>query len=100
MTHFGASDDVEAQMAELAERLDTWAALARTEDIETFITVATTEIERGADPERRGAYVQAAPPEQLYAGLERYWSKREHGDASTAQASTHAGKSGRARRST
>jgi glyoxylase-like metal-dependent hydrolase (beta-lactamase superfamily II)/cell division septum initiation protein DivIVA len=99
MTHFGSSEDVEEQLAELSERLDTWAALARTEDLETFVTVVESEIERGAGPERRGAYVQAAPPEQLYAGLERYWSKRE-ADGSTAQASTHAGKSGRAKRST
>jgi glyoxylase-like metal-dependent hydrolase (beta-lactamase superfamily II) len=99
MTHFGSSEDVEEQLAELSERLDTWAALARTEDLETFITVVESEIERGAGPERRGAYVQAAPPEQLYAGLERYWTKRE-ADGSTAQASTHAGKSGRAKRST
>ena len=29
MTHFGASDDVEAQLAEIGQRLDVWAALAR-----------------------------------------------------------------------
>jgi glyoxylase-like metal-dependent hydrolase (beta-lactamase superfamily II)/cell division septum initiation protein DivIVA len=100
MAHFGASEDVEAQLTEVGERLDLWAALARTEDMDTFIDVVENEIERGASPERRGAYVQAAPPEQLYVGLERYWEKREHGDGSTAKASTHAGRSGRAKRST
>jgi hypothetical protein len=34
------------------------------------------EIERGAEPGAVPAYAQAAPPEQLYAGLERYWRKR------------------------
>jgi glyoxylase-like metal-dependent hydrolase (beta-lactamase superfamily II)/cell division septum initiation protein DivIVA len=98
MTHFGASNDVEEQLAELSERLDTWAALVRTEELESFVRVVQDEIERGASPELRGSYVQAAPPAQLYAGLERYWSKRETDEVPTAKASTHAGKAGRAKR--
>ncbi len=97
MTHFGSSDDVEEQLSEVSERLDTWAALARNEDMETFITVVENEITRGASPHLRGSYVQAAPPDQLFLGLERYWYKRENSAGSTAQASTHAGKSGRAK---
>jgi glyoxylase-like metal-dependent hydrolase (beta-lactamase superfamily II)/cell division septum initiation protein DivIVA len=92
MTHFGASDDVEDQLAELSERLDTWAALAHAEDLQTFVEAVTEEISRDAGPELLPAYTQAAPPEQLYAGLERYWSKRAAGDA---PASTHAGRSSR-----
>jgi glyoxylase-like metal-dependent hydrolase (beta-lactamase superfamily II) len=98
MTHFGSSDDVEEQLAELSERLDTWAALVRTEDLDSFVGVVQDEIERGASPELRDSYIQAAPPEQLYAGLERYWDKRETEDNPAANASTHAGKAGRARR--
>ena len=94
MTHFGASDAVEAQFAELEERLDTWAALAHTEDRETFIAAVTSEIERDAGEVLLAAYTQAAPPEQLYAGLERYWSKRESQGPRTP-ASTHAGRSPR-----
>jgi DivIVA domain-containing protein len=95
MTHFGASEDVEAQFAELEERLDTWAALAHTEDRETFIAAVTNEIERDAGEVLLAAYTQAAVPEQLYAGLERYWSKRES-EGPRRHASTHAGRSQRA----
>lgn len=94
VTHFGASDDVEAQMAELSERLDTWAALAHAEDLQTFVEVVVEEISRDAGAELLPAYTQAAPPEQLYAGLERYWSKRDS-DEAPAPASTHAGRSPR-----
>jgi glyoxylase-like metal-dependent hydrolase (beta-lactamase superfamily II)/cell division septum initiation protein DivIVA len=120
ITHFGESAEVERQLAEVADRLDTWAALARTEDLVTFVDVVESEIERGSSAAHREAYKQAAPPEQLYAGLERYWRKREaEADATSAQepetneterfapkqrrsateASTHAGRSARANRS-
>jgi glyoxylase-like metal-dependent hydrolase (beta-lactamase superfamily II)/vacuolar-type H+-ATPase subunit H len=96
MTHFGASEDVEAQLAELSQRLDNWAALARTEEMETFIATVTEEIERDAGGELLPAYAQAAPPEQTYAGLRRYWEKRsQRDDEAPAQASTHAGRAAR-----
>ena len=81
-THFGASEDPEAQLAELSVRLDDWAARAREQDLETFIASVRTEIKEHADPALLEAYEQAAPPDQLYAGLERYWRKRA--DAVTA----------------
>jgi len=95
ITHFGSSTDVADQLAEVSERLDAWAALAQAEDQNTFIATITEEIEQDAGAELLATYTQAAPPEQLYAGLERYWSKRE--DAQT-QASTHAGRSSKSRR--
>lgn len=117
MTHFGSNDDIGGQLADLTDRLDNWAALVRTEDLATFVGIAEGEIERGSGPANRGAYVQAAPPGQLYAGLKRYWRKREGspdpdeagaataGDplaeaprGSAAEASTHAGRSARASR--
>jgi glyoxylase-like metal-dependent hydrolase (beta-lactamase superfamily II) len=76
MTHFGASDDVEAQLAELSARLDSWAALAREQDIDTFMAGIRAEIAEHAEPELLETYEQAAPADQLYAGLERYWRKR------------------------
>jgi len=78
-THFGSGEDVEAQLAELGERLDVWAELARREDLEGFVSGIEDEIERAAGPELMATYRQAAPPEQLYAGLERYWRKRAAG---------------------
>ncbi len=76
MTHFGASEDVEAQLAEVARRLDDWAALARDSDQDTFIAQISREIAAGAPEQVGPAYTQAAPHDQLYMGLHRYWSKR------------------------
>ena len=83
MTHFGSSDDVDAQLDELGRRLDGWAELARTNDEAGFIEAIGKEIRRDAGPEVAATYQQAAPAEQLYAGLERYWRKREQ--AATAR---------------
>jgi glyoxylase-like metal-dependent hydrolase (beta-lactamase superfamily II) len=76
MTHFGASEDVEAQLDEVGRRLDDWAERAREEDLEGFVARMLAELEAGTDPALVPAYAQAAPPEQMYAGLERYWRKR------------------------
>ncbi len=76
ITHFGAYEDVEAQLSELGARLDAWAERARTEGREAFIAGLRTEIEAHGGSELLDTYVQAASPDQLYAGLERYWRKR------------------------
>ena len=76
MTHFGESTDVAAQLDEVGRRLDEWAERARTGDRESFMAAAVADIEASAGPDWAPAYVQAAPPEQLYAGLDRYWHKR------------------------
>jgi glyoxylase-like metal-dependent hydrolase (beta-lactamase superfamily II) len=76
MTHFGASEDVEDQLAEVGRRLDDWAARAREQDLDAFVAGVRAEIAEHVDPETAPAYEQAAPPDQLYAGLERYWRKR------------------------
>lgn len=76
MTHFGDNDDVEGQLDEISRRLDEWAELARTSDQEHFIATVSDWIEASTGPDAALAYFQAAPPDQLYAGLARYWSKR------------------------
>lgn len=76
MTHFGSSEDVDAQLAELSERLDEWAAVAREGDHDAFVNRVRSEIDEVVDADTAAAYEQAAPPDQLYAGLERYWRKR------------------------
>jgi glyoxylase-like metal-dependent hydrolase (beta-lactamase superfamily II) len=76
MTHFGVGEDVDAQLAELSGRLDDWAARARAQDLDEFVSGVREEIGEHVDSETAEAYEQAAPPEQLYAGLERYWRKR------------------------
>jgi glyoxylase-like metal-dependent hydrolase (beta-lactamase superfamily II) len=75
-THFGETEDVSAQLSELSRRLDDWAGRAREQDLEAFVDGVRAEIASHVDPATAAAYEQAAPPEQLYAGLERYWRKR------------------------
>jgi glyoxylase-like metal-dependent hydrolase (beta-lactamase superfamily II) len=76
MTHFGVGEDVDAQLDELAGRLDDWAARAREQRMDAFVAGVRAEIAGHVDSDTAAAYEQAAPPEQLYAGLERYWQKR------------------------
>jgi glyoxylase-like metal-dependent hydrolase (beta-lactamase superfamily II) len=76
MTHFGMSEDVDAQLAELSERLDDWASLAKQGHHDAFVGRVRSEIGERVDADTAAAYEQAAPPDQLYAGLERYWRKR------------------------
>jgi glyoxylase-like metal-dependent hydrolase (beta-lactamase superfamily II) len=76
MTHFGDSDDVCGQLDELDARLDEWSELARTTGRDAFIATIREQIQRDGSPEQAATYQQAAPAEQLYAGYERYWSKR------------------------
>jgi glyoxylase-like metal-dependent hydrolase (beta-lactamase superfamily II) len=77
MTHFGAEENVSAQLDELSERLDAWAELALSSDREAFMAAIRAQIAAGTTPETARAYEQAAPADQLYAGLERYWRKRD-----------------------
>ncbi len=76
MTHFGVGEGVEDQLAELSARLDDWAGRARELAVDGFVAGVREEIAQHVDSDTAAAYEQAAPPEQLYAGLERYWRKR------------------------
>ena len=76
MTHFGVGEDVDAQLTELSARLDEWAGRTREHDLDAFVASVRDEVAEHVDSETAAAYEQAAPAEQLYAGLERYWRKR------------------------
>jgi glyoxylase-like metal-dependent hydrolase (beta-lactamase superfamily II) len=79
MTHFGDDENVEGHLAELGRRLDVCAERARTVESDEFIAEIGAEVAAGISgngEELAAAYTQAAPPEQLYAGLRRYWRKR------------------------
>jgi glyoxylase-like metal-dependent hydrolase (beta-lactamase superfamily II) len=76
MTHFGIAEDVDAHLAEVGERLDRWAALARDSEMQAFMTSVREEIAAKTDPETARAFWEAAPADQLYMGYERYWRKR------------------------
>lgn len=82
VTHFGAYEDVEAQLDEVGRRLDERAERVREQDRDTFISGIEQEIARGADASIRPAYAQAAAPDQMYAGLERFWRKRAEAPSS------------------
>lgn len=79
MTHFGAADDVDSHLRELEERLDRWAVLARDREREPFMAAIRREIAAGTQPEIARAYEEAAPADQMFMGLERYWRKRAPG---------------------
>ena len=76
MTHFGAAEDVQEQLAQVSRRLDEWGAFARDHDEAGFIEAITEEISNASDTGTAASFIQAAPPEQLYAGLRRYWDKK------------------------
>lgn len=84
ITHFGSYDDVEHQLDEVSWRLDEWAQRAREQDEAAFVAGVRDEIASGADPKLLEAYALAAAPEQVYAGLDRYWRKRAESVPPTA----------------
>ena len=67
---------MEGQLDQVSARLEDWADRVREQDQTEFIAGIEAEIEAGSEPGTLPAYRQAAPPEQLYAGLVRYWRKR------------------------
>jgi glyoxylase-like metal-dependent hydrolase (beta-lactamase superfamily II) len=81
LTHFGRVDEVEHQLLTVRERLSSWGERARELDREAFCHVIAEEIRTATDPETAASYIQAASPEQLWLGLERYWRKRAEREA-------------------
>jgi glyoxylase-like metal-dependent hydrolase (beta-lactamase superfamily II) len=73
LIHFGVADDVERHLAELRDRLRESAERVREGASEEEFAAAAAQ-DLGPD---RPAYEQAMPFWQSYAGLERYWRKRE-----------------------
>jgi glyoxylase-like metal-dependent hydrolase (beta-lactamase superfamily II) len=76
MTHFGPVTDVADQLHRVRTALVDAADSARTDGEERFIARLESDVGAAADPEAVKIYEQAAPPDQLYKGLERYWRKR------------------------
>jgi glyoxylase-like metal-dependent hydrolase (beta-lactamase superfamily II) len=75
LTHFGAYDDVAAHLASLREALRKQAEWARDLDEEEFLR------RRREWVANESFYEQAAPSEQMWLGLERYWRKRAEREA-------------------
>ena len=55
--------------------------LARANDEAGFVEALRARLSEHMDPESQRSFEQAAPPDQLYQGLERYWRKREEASA-------------------
>ena len=75
MTHFGASEDVDGQLAEVGERLDRWGALARSAAEADWIRAVQEEMRGQSSSAEFESLLQAVPSGQAYAGLRRYWDK-------------------------
>ena len=76
ITHFGSYDDVAGHLAAMHEALDTWSALALETDQESYGAAMVAEMERAPDATATRAFLQAMPPDTLWPGLDRYWSRK------------------------
>jgi len=76
LTHFGPVSDVEAQLHRLRTALLDQAELARDVGEEEFIARLEGDLRAAVDDDAVESIEQAAPLDQLYLGLERYWRKR------------------------
>jgi glyoxylase-like metal-dependent hydrolase (beta-lactamase superfamily II) len=75
MTHFGETDDAAGQIQLVREWLARWGGRARDLDRDEWIEGMRAEI-RASGGEVAERFERAAPAEQLWLGLERYWRKR------------------------
>jgi glyoxylase-like metal-dependent hydrolase (beta-lactamase superfamily II) len=75
LTHFGPVAEVDAQLDAIGDRLRRWSEVARPRNRAAFLRAVDAEL-GASDPDTADRIRQAAPPEQLWMGLERYWRKR------------------------
>jgi len=76
LTHFGQVTNVADHLHRMRLSLVDSADRARMKDEETFIARLEEQLLDASDPAAVEAFEQAAPPNQLYMGLERYWRKK------------------------
>jgi hypothetical protein len=77
LTHFGAWTDVEAHLARLRASLERWAALARRTDDAGYVAAIHAALASAVDTGAHASFAAAVPPGQQWAGLDRYWRKRD-----------------------
>jgi glyoxylase-like metal-dependent hydrolase (beta-lactamase superfamily II) len=78
LTHFGPVTEVEDHLHRIRTALLDSAEAARDADEETFTAWLRA---RAGDQDTAERVEQAAPPDQLYKGLERYWRKKAEAGA-------------------
>lgn len=76
LTHFGEISDPEGHLNVVRERLREQAELAGKVGGEEFDERIRDQIVERADPETAEALLQAVPPDQQWAGLDRYRAQR------------------------
>jgi glyoxylase-like metal-dependent hydrolase (beta-lactamase superfamily II) len=76
LTHFGRVTEVADHLHRMRCALTEAADSARLDGEERFIAGLESELHDATDPATVEVFEQAAPPDQLYQGLERYWRKK------------------------
>ncbi len=76
LTHFGQVTDVAEHLHRIRYALTESADSARLDGEERFIAKLESSLSDATDPATVEAFEQAAPPDQLYQGLARYWRKK------------------------
>jgi hypothetical protein len=76
LTHFGQITSVANHLHRMRTALVQSAERARMKDEETFIAHMEEDLLDASDVATVECFEQAAPPNQLYMGLERYWRKK------------------------
>lgn len=76
LTHFGQVTEVADHLHRVRTALVDQADAARARDEELFIARLEAQLNDLTDPATVEVFEQAAPPNQLYMGLERYWRKK------------------------
>jgi glyoxylase-like metal-dependent hydrolase (beta-lactamase superfamily II) len=76
LTHFGQVTEVTDHLHRVRTALVASADSARLDGEERFIARLEEGLGDATDPATVEVFEQAAPPDQLYMGLERYWRKK------------------------
>jgi glyoxylase-like metal-dependent hydrolase (beta-lactamase superfamily II) len=74
LTHFGAAEEPEAQLARCREALHAQADLVAEHDLDGFVAAIEARIREAAGSDAESVRL-AAPPDQLYQGLDRWRRK-------------------------
>jgi glyoxylase-like metal-dependent hydrolase (beta-lactamase superfamily II) len=81
LTHFGPVTDVEDQLHRVRTALLDRAEAARSAEGEEIPRAIERDVRAAVDPDTAERLIQAAPPDQLWLGLQRYWRKRAEAEA-------------------
>ena len=81
ITHFGRFEGVDDHLLRTREGLAHWGELTRAHGRDAFIASLEQELGSIGDDAVGERMMFAVPAEQLWAGLERYWRKRDEREA-------------------